>query len=175
MTDDGARNSELDERNLTIWRKYSLGATQHALAAEYGITQQRVGQIIQRVRELLPEQGRLDIRQALAEQIRWCTEQVVEIATAEPTPKYSNGRAVLLKNGEPAPDNAERLAAFALLAKLNERLAKLTGADAPLEVRVEDISQRASERATIAASEAAARLAAAGTRSLPGQQGTQGE
>jgi transcriptional regulator with XRE-family HTH domain len=43
-----------------VWRAYVSGLTQEAIAAEHGITQQRVSQILAEVREVIPADARSD-------------------------------------------------------------------------------------------------------------------
>lgn len=54
---DGPR---LDERDREIWQQYVGGWTQARLAAEYGISQQRVSQILDEVRVTVPDGVRTD-------------------------------------------------------------------------------------------------------------------
>lgn len=54
---DGPR---LDGRNGAVWRGYLLGQTQEALAAEHGISQQRISQILGEVRASIPDDARTD-------------------------------------------------------------------------------------------------------------------
>lgn len=55
-----AETERLDGRDGAIWSAYVGGATQEAIAAEHGITQQRVSQVLAEVREGLSEAERLD-------------------------------------------------------------------------------------------------------------------
>lgn len=54
---DGPR---LDGRNGDIWRAYVGGATQEAIASEYGVSQQRVSQVLAEVRDSIPDTARTD-------------------------------------------------------------------------------------------------------------------
>lgn len=54
---DGPR---LEGRNGEIWRAYVLGRTQESIAAEHGISQQRVSQVLTAVRESIPADARTD-------------------------------------------------------------------------------------------------------------------
>lgn len=49
----------LEGRNGQIWRAYLEGHTQEAIAERFGISQQRVSQIIEEVRESIPEVARV--------------------------------------------------------------------------------------------------------------------
>ena len=55
-----AETERLDGRDGAIWSAYVGGATQEAIAAEHGITQQRVSQVLAEVRVGLSEAERLD-------------------------------------------------------------------------------------------------------------------
>lgn len=54
---DGPR---LDERDHEIWQRYVGGWTQARLAAEYDVSQQRVSQILDEVRQTIPDTARTD-------------------------------------------------------------------------------------------------------------------
>lgn len=49
----------LEGRNGEVWRLYLEGHTQEAIAERFGLTQQRVSQIIEQVRESIPEVARV--------------------------------------------------------------------------------------------------------------------
>lgn len=55
-----AETERLDGRDGAIWSAYVGGATQEAIAAEHGISQQRVSQVLAEVREGLSESERVD-------------------------------------------------------------------------------------------------------------------
>lgn len=50
----------LDGRNGQIWRSYISGATQERIAAEHGISRQRVSQVLDEVRAGIPAEARSD-------------------------------------------------------------------------------------------------------------------
>lgn len=50
----------LDERDHEIWARYVGGWTQARLAAEYGVSQQRISQVLGEVRESLGAEARTD-------------------------------------------------------------------------------------------------------------------
>lgn len=53
-------DERLDGRNGRVWRAYLHGATQERIAAEQGVSQQRVSQILAEVRESIPDDSRAD-------------------------------------------------------------------------------------------------------------------
>jgi transcriptional regulator with XRE-family HTH domain len=53
-------DERLDGRNGQVWRAYVGGATQESIAAEHGVSQQRVSQILAEVREVIPADARSD-------------------------------------------------------------------------------------------------------------------
>lgn len=53
-------DERLDGRAGVIWQAYIAGLTQEAIAAEHGISQQRVSQILAAVREVIPADARQD-------------------------------------------------------------------------------------------------------------------
>lgn len=59
----------LDGRAGQIWSAYVAGRTQEAIAAEYGITQQRVSQVLADVRVTIPDAVRMDAALLAAERV----------------------------------------------------------------------------------------------------------
>lgn len=55
-----ARPERLEGRDGQIWRAYILGRTQEAIAAEHGISRQRVGQVLEEIRAGIPPRDRVD-------------------------------------------------------------------------------------------------------------------
>lgn len=54
------RPERLEGRDGQIWRAYLLGATQERIAAEHGISRQRVGQVLEEIRSSIPAADRAD-------------------------------------------------------------------------------------------------------------------
>ncbi|MDW8805617.1 hypothetical protein P1P68_12695 [Streptomyces scabiei] len=55
-----ARPERLEGRDGAIWTAYVGGATQEVIAAEHGISRQRVGQVLDEVRETIGDTARMD-------------------------------------------------------------------------------------------------------------------
>lgn len=55
-----ARPERLEGRDGQIWTAYVSGATQEVIAAEHGISRQRVGQVLDEVRETIGDTARMD-------------------------------------------------------------------------------------------------------------------
>ncbi|MCX4973150.1 hypothetical protein [Streptomyces sp. NBC_00620] len=110
-----AETERLDGRDGKIWTAYVGGATQEAIAAEHGISQQRVSQVLAEVRDSIGEAVRMDA--ALLAQER----ADALLAAVWPAAREGDTKAVL--------------AALRVL----ERMAKATGTDAvePLRVTLE--------------------------------------
>lgn len=102
----------LEGRNGQIWRAYLEGHTQEAIAERFGISQQRVSQIIEEVRESIPE--------------------VARVAAA----LLDLERMDLLLTGVMPPALAGDTKAAAAVLRILERRAKALGTDVsqPLEV-----------------------------------------
>lgn len=105
----------LEGRDGAIWSAYVGGATQEAIAAEHGISQQRVSQVLAEVRATIGDMARMDA--ALLAQER----ADALLAAVWPTAMDGDTKAVL--------------AALRVL----ERMAKATGTDAvePLRLSLE--------------------------------------
>ncbi|MBE4789950.1 sigma factor-like helix-turn-helix DNA-binding protein [Streptomyces caniscabiei] len=107
-----AEPERLEGRNGAIWRAYLEGRTQEAIAEEFGVSQQRVSQIISEVRESIPEVNRV----------------AAALLDLE--------RLDLLMTGMMPPALAGDPKATAAVLRILERRAKALGTDAsqPLEV-----------------------------------------
>lgn len=55
-----AKPERLEGRNGQVWRAYILGSTQEQIAAEHGVSRQRVGQILEEIRASIPAADRAD-------------------------------------------------------------------------------------------------------------------
>lgn len=150
----------LAKRNGLIWRDYCAGRTQEWLAAEYGISQGRVSQIIQEVRDGLVEETRED-------QIRRSLEMLAELrAGALEVYRMTAAPVFVGKDGEVArdPENGDavvrdhggRMRALETAVKVDQRIAALLGLDAAQKMDLavstgevgaaEKLAQEASQR-----------------------------
>ncbi|WP_165985907.1 hypothetical protein [Streptomyces sp. YIM 98790] len=64
-----AENERLTARNGAIWQAYLAGRTQESIAAEHGLAQQRVSDIIARVRQSIPEEDLAEVRRVDVERL----------------------------------------------------------------------------------------------------------
>jgi hypothetical protein len=150
-------------RNGSIWRDYCAGRTQEALAAEYGLSQARVSQIIRQVRDGIPEEDReLEVQRSL-EMLRELRSGALEVwrMVAAPVTAGKDGDLVLdPESGEYVRDHGGRIRALEAALKVDQRIAQLLGLDAAtkLDMNVSQGEVRAAEKL---AQEAAARVAGA--------------
>jgi hypothetical protein len=141
----------LATRNGEIWRAYVSGATQETIAAEHGITRERVSQILKEIRDSIPEEERAHLVQRETEFLDQMRRTVLDLVERPPIPAYSHGKPILMPDGTIAEDHSGRLAAWDRAIKAHEHLVKLLGLLAPTKA---DISLVGQERD--ATSEAAA-------------------
>jgi hypothetical protein len=121
------------ERNHEIWVAYARGTAVVDIAATYGLSRSQVYEILNQVKVSIPDEDReqlVKMRRAFLDEMR---EAAAEVMRQDPAPAFApNGKAhVDPKTGEPVYDYGTRLAAIDRGIKLDERLAKLTGTDAP--------------------------------------------
>lgn len=102
-----ADNHRLDGRNGQVWQEYLQGRTQEAIAEKVGVSQQRVSQIIKKVRESIPDPD-------LEEMRRVDIERLEELLAAHFPHALAGDKD-----------------ATASVLKILERKAKLLGEDAP--------------------------------------------
>lgn len=128
----------LGGRNGCIWRDYCRGATQEKLAERYGLSQQRISQIIRETRDSIGEEVRTEVIQTEAELLRTLREEILaEIYDAKPVPvTVGKDGAVLLdpETGEVVRDHGGRLAAIDRVDRISSRLHRLLGIDAPAKL-----------------------------------------
>lgn len=143
MSEPVSRNRTAD-RDFDIWLRYGEGETQEEIAAHYGITHQRVSQIIARMRDDVPvEERRARQRRQLAD-LDYMRSEALDLVDRDPIPAYSNGKPILLVDGQIAEDHTGRMRAMDLAVKLQEREAKAIGTDAATRISVE--AEQAGER-----------------------------
>ena len=100
-----------------MWTLYVDGWTQDAIAAEYGVTQGRVSQVLAEYRADMPEQDKEEIRVVLSEQLRKATEAIM--------PRVHKGD----------------IAAIGTLIKIQERIVRMYGLDVTPKLALEQSQQ----------------------------------
>lgn len=153
-------NERQTGRNGQVWVAFIAGETQESIAERFGISQQRVSQIIADCRASVPAVTREEYVQEAAELLRRLRRGAMELVDADPIPAYSNGRPITLDDGSIAQDHSGRLAGMQMVLRVEERAAKLLGLDAA--TRMEHTVSGAEQAAAQAvAADAADRLARA--------------
>jgi hypothetical protein len=153
-------------RNGLIWRDYCGGATYEKLAARYGISTSRVGQIIAQVRDSIPEEDRAEeIRRSL-EMLRELRDGALEVYRMAPAPVFVGKDGTPARDpsltdkdplGELVRDHTGRLRALETAVKVDQRIAQLLGLDAAQKMDVNVSGQEESAAARLAA-EASSRV-----------------
>ena len=129
-----ADGDRLAKRNTAIWRAYVNGKSQQAIADEYGISQSQISNIIADIRDTLPETDRAHLVQRETEFLDQLRAEVLDLWHAHPIPAYSNGKPIMMWDGETiAEDHTGRLAALDRAIRLHERLSKLLALDAAVK------------------------------------------
>lgn len=142
----------LEGRNGEIWRLFCRGRTQESLAEQFGISQPRVSQIINEVRDSIGPVERADIVKRESDLLDQLRAEVLDLWEKGPNKAYAaNGREL-----EGVEDHSGRLAALAAADRLTARMHRLLGLDAPAKL---DLSLQGEEEASRrAAAEAIAKL-----------------
>jgi Mor family transcriptional regulator len=137
MSEPNSRNRTAD-RDWDIWLAYSDGQTQEQIATRYDLDQSTISRIIARMRDDIPiEERRARQRRQLAD-LDHLRQAALALADADPIPAYSNGRPIILPDGETiAEDHTSRVRAMDLVVKLQEREAKALGTDAATKISLE--------------------------------------
>jgi DNA-binding CsgD family transcriptional regulator len=108
---EDAPPGRLSKRDTAIWAEYTAGAPEREIAAGYGISQQRVSQIIARVRERLPVGDVNEVRVRHLAVLWRLHAQLFDHAM------------------DTAADPRVRFAAVDRLLRVQERMARLAGLD----------------------------------------------
>lgn len=152
----------LEGRNGDIWKAYISGSTQEAIAEKHGITRERVSQILSQVRASIPE---VDKEQLFQRELDFLDDlrQMMREQVSAPLPPAFNQRGMILtdEHGHVVRDESGRMAAVDRAIKLHERIAKMTGLEAPVKADL-TVTEAAKEAAAKLAVEAAIRLREAG-------------
>jgi plasmid maintenance system antidote protein VapI len=173
-----AEGDRLSGRNGEIWRKYVRGRkTMEQLAEEYGISHQRVSQIIKAVRDSIPQETRDQLVREEVELWRTLQGEVLELWDAKGAPITAGKDGNLVKDpetGEYVRDHSGRLAGVKMALAISESLRRMLGTDAAQKVDVNVGEQAAAEEA---AAEALSRLAGPDATEDPGDPwvGREGE
>lgn len=134
------RNVERDE---LIWKDHVCGMRLSALAVKWDLSPKTISAIIDRVRGAIPRKDIEHWRDVLAEQLDQCRVLTQQIMDSEPVPAYRGSTPIYMLGPDgqpdfsrPAVDHSGRLAAMGELVRVQTRLAKLLGLDAPQRVEV---------------------------------------
>lgn len=134
----------MEGRNGEIWRKYTIHRwTQQRIAEEYGITRQRVAQVLDEVREQIRQEGGLGdvavMRQQSLELYSHAIGEAMKIAELAPAPVFvgkDGDVAIDPESREPVRDYSTRLKALETAAKMEQEIRKLMGLDAATRAEV---------------------------------------
>jgi hypothetical protein len=138
----------LEGRDGEIWRLYCRNWTQRELAAEFGISQQRVSQIVREVAGSIVAEEKSEIVKREVDLLNSIRREVLELWDSSPTPMVSNGRII-----EGVVDHGGRLAALDRFDKLTKQLHKVLDLESSRKVDVtmvgeEEAAQRAAADST---------------------------
>lgn len=127
-------------RNGEVWRLYTVyRMSQAQVAAELGISQQRVSQILADVRASIPPDDKALMRAESLELYRELTRRAMEIADLVPAPVAVGKDGATQydpETGEVVRDYSGRLRAMETAAKFDAETRKLMGLDAATKTEV---------------------------------------
>jgi hypothetical protein len=140
MVDGGARQGlDLEGRDGKIWRGITIyRRTQSDLAKEFGISQQRVGQIYEEVKASIPAHDLDVMRRESLELYAELGRRALEIVDLVPAPIFvgKDGSIAYDDKGEVVRDYTGRLRAMETAAKFDAERRKLMGLDAAQKAEV---------------------------------------
>jgi DNA-binding CsgD family transcriptional regulator len=135
MTAPNRRDPTRDAEILRLW---TTGHTQTAIGKRYGLTQQRVQQIIERERRTIGDTDRQRIIEreiAFLDQIRRTAMDIADVTPA-PATTPKGDLVVDPDDGRIVRDHSERLAALARAQATSQDLRRLLGLDQPVKAEL---------------------------------------
>jgi hypothetical protein len=138
---DGGKRIEpqLEGRNGSVWRAVTIyRRTYEDVAEEFGISKQRVGQIVADVKASIPTTDLDQMRQESLELYAELGRRALEIVDLVPAPIFVGKDGVIARdeNGEPVRDYSGRLRAMETAANFDRERRKLMGLDAAQKAEV---------------------------------------
>ena len=125
----------LEGRNGEIYRRSVIyGWTYERIAEEYGISIERVGQIVREAHVDMPSTDRAQLLAESIDRMRELQEQAMELVLKEGAPVTAGKDGDVVRDpdtDEVVRDYGARLAALNLMAKLDEQWARRFGLNAP--------------------------------------------
>lgn len=155
----GKTPPNLEGRTGEVWRLHVAGWTQEAIGEKYGISQQRVSQILAAVRAQIPEVDRTEL---VRRELDWLDENrrmLTELAVSDLPPAFDQKGNVLVdpRTGQVVLDAAGRVQAIKAGLDVQQQMRKLLGLDQPLKIDA-TVTDAAAVKAAELAAEAAARM-----------------
>lgn len=133
----------LEGRDGEIWQKVTVHRwTQQRVAAEYGISQQRVSQILEEVRARILADGGMDtaerMRQQSLELYSHLIAEALEVAGRPAPPMFvgKDGGIARDEDGSVVRDVGAKLAALQVAGKMEKEIRTLMGLDAASKAEV---------------------------------------
>lgn len=152
----------LDGRNGEIaHRYYMLGESQRQIGEALGIGQQRVSQILAEIRGEIDGTTREDVRAGMAQRMASLRNAMAKLVDMDGTPVTAGKDGTVVvdpESGEVVRDYGLRVNAAREIRAIEERLAKLYGADEPTRVKTDMTVHGETEVVSSLAEEARAAL-----------------
>ena len=147
-----AESARLSKRNGDIWRWFCRGMSQPELAEHFGISQQRVSQIINDVRDSIPLPAREDLLKEETDFLRGMRVELLHVFDRDPMPVTAGADGHIVEGAE---DHSGRLAAASLIERYTKQLHRITGIEASQKIDLNTGEEAAAQKA---AAEAASYL-----------------
>ncbi len=129
IQDTGPEKIANAQRNAKIMTMRAEGATFQAIAAEVGISRQRVHQIVAEMIAEIPAASTEQYRTEMLERLDRIKSEAAKLAFAESRVTYD-------EDGSERADHGPKLAALREMRSAEAQIAKLLGLDAPVKSEV---------------------------------------
>lgn len=124
----------LEGRNGEIWRQYCRGRLQEDLAVEFELSRSRVSEIVNEVARGIPPDERDRWRIQSIEVLREVHLMVVGRLCEPSPPAFHAGEILHDEHGEIVRDSGPFWTALSGLVRLQERMGRALGTDAPTQI-----------------------------------------
>lgn len=133
----GVPQEQFDERNKKIAAAHQAGVSRSALAEQFGITPQRVSQIVAKFASGVSDDDARAVERALLEGVR--DKLLKDVVFGRPPARVTpTGQTVYDEDGNPVPDFKDMITAADVARKISESIRKADALDLPRRKQVEE-------------------------------------
>lgn len=134
-----SRSPAKDKRDIEIFKAWVAGETQESLAERYGLTQQAVSAVINRLRGRATQEQKAEFIAREIAKLLELSQMGMAVARSRAVPKTHSGEVVRDERGNVVRDHSGRLEGGRFAIEAGRELRKLLGLDAATKAQVETV------------------------------------